>query len=235
MAYCVHCGVKLGESEQRCPLCNTVVLDPAQPRDPDAPRPYPKHTPEQEIRRSKRFLMLLCGLLLLLPAVLCLLVDLLAGSGLTWSIYSSGALALLFLAAAVPILLPRHRVYASLAIDFIGLSGYLKMVETVSHSGNWFWPIVFPSLFLATVMLAHLVIAYRKKKLNKLTVLGMLLLDIALECVAVEMLCCLHVGLPLQFHWAAYVAAPCIFLCLALFYINSNRALREELRRRVHY
>lgn len=235
MAYCVHCGVKLGDSEQRCPLCNTVVLDPSQPRDPNAPRAYPTRTPEQELKRSKRFLMLLCGLLLLLPALLCLVLDLLAGTGLSWSIYPSGALALLFVAAAVPILLPRHRVYTSLGVDFIALSGYLWMVEQVSQSGNWFFPIVFPSLALATLLLAHLIIAYRHKKLNKLTVPAAGIAATGLECIAVELLCCLAANLPFSLQWSAYVAAPCIFLCLALFFINGNRALREELRRRVHY
>lgn len=235
MAYCVHCGVKLGDSEQRCPLCNTVVLDPSQPRDPHAPRAYPVRTPEQELKRSKRFWLHLCALLLLVPAILCLLIDLLPGSGLSWSIYPSGALIMLFISCLVLIFLPRHKVYTSLGVNFIALSGYLRMVEQVSQSGNWFFPIVFPSLALATAILAHLVIAYRHQVLNKLTALAASMAWIGVECLAVETLCCLQAGQPLSFQWSVYVAAPCIFLCLALFYINSNRTLREEMRRRLHY
>ena len=44
MAYCVHCGVKLGAGEKRCPLCQTPVYDPAEPEKPEpkAAEPQPK-------------------------------------------------------------------------------------------------------------------------------------------------------------------------------------------------
>ena len=50
MSYCVHCGVKLGEGEKRCPLCKTAVYDPAEPAPAFQPRAYPVRTPEQEIK-----------------------------------------------------------------------------------------------------------------------------------------------------------------------------------------
>ena len=28
MSYCVNCGVKLKNSEKKCPLCNTKVINP---------------------------------------------------------------------------------------------------------------------------------------------------------------------------------------------------------------
>jgi len=192
-------------------------------------------TPEQEIKLNKKFLAVLCALLLLLPGLLCLMVDLLTGTGLSWSIYPSGALLLLFAASLIPIYLPRHRVYTSLGLDFLFLSAFFFMVERVSHSGSWFFPIVFPSLALATVMLAHLIIFYRKEKLNKLTLPAASILAIGIECMFIESIHCLALGHPVSFHWAVYVAAPCIFLCLALFFINSSRAVREELKRRLHY
>ena len=84
MAYCVHCGVKLGEGEKRCPLCQTPVYDPAEPHPAPAPKPYPVRTPEQELKRSKRFLLTLsaltakvCGALFRIP-----LTSLLGGRGM---------------------------------------------------------------------------------------------------------------------------------------------------------
>ena len=75
MAYCVHCGVKLGAGEKRCPLCQTPVYDPTEPEKPAAPKPYPVRTPEQELKRSKRFLLTLSALMLLAPAGLCFVID----------------------------------------------------------------------------------------------------------------------------------------------------------------
>lgn len=235
MAYCVHCGVKLGESEKRCPLCNTVVIDPAQPPDPAAPRAYPVRTPEQEIKRNNRFLLRLAALLLLLPAVLCLAIDLLLGDCISWSIYPAGALALLFIAVAVPILTPRLRDITSLAANFLSLSGYLFLVEKVSDSGRWFFPAVLPSLGLAVLLLSLLALCYHRKWLNKLTFLAAVFLFIALECLGIEMILSHHGLGHIAFIWSPYVAAPCIFISLALFFINGNRAVREEVRRRTHF
>lgn len=235
MAYCVHCGVKLGDSEKRCPLCATAVLDPTEPRDPSAPPVYPVRTPEQELKRSKRFLLLVSAVMLLFPALLCLMVDLLLGGGLSWSVYPSGALTLLFIAAAIPIWARRYRAYISIATDFITLGAYLYLVEQLSLSGRWFFPIVLPALALGTALIALLFILYRHHRLNKLTLLAGAFGAIALECLAIELLCALDLGGGLVFSWSPYAAAPCLFISLALFLLNGNRAVREEVRRRVHF
>ena len=127
MAYCVHCGVKLGAGEKRCPLCQTPVYDPAEPERPAAasPKAYPVRTPEQALKRSKRFLLTLAALMLLAPAGLCLVIDLLATGGITWSSYASGALLMLFLSAAPPLAVPRYQVYFAIGAPFLSLNGYL--------------------------------------------------------------------------------------------------------------
>ena len=235
MAYCVHCGVKLGESEKRCPLCNTVVIDPAQPHDPTLPRSYPVRTPEQELKRNKRFLLRLTALLTLLPALLCLITDLLLGPGVTWSIYPTGALTLLFIAIAVPILTPKLWDIASLAADFTALSGYLFLVEKTSESGRWFFPIVLPCLILAVFLLLVIALCHHKKWLNRLTFPAAILLATAAQCLGIEMILSHHGLGHIAFFWSPYAAAPCIFFALVLFFINGNRTVREEFRRWAHF
>ena len=133
MAYCVHCGVRLEEGARRCPLCQTPVHDPsAGPQEKPAERAYPVHTPEQALKKNKLYLLNWAVLLLLLPALLCLVLDFLTGEGISWSIYAAGALILLFISAAVPLLVSRHRVYWSLLASFRSLNGYLFLAERVS-------------------------------------------------------------------------------------------------------
>lgn len=33
--YCIKCGVKLADSEKKCPLCNTIVCHPEFEPNPD--------------------------------------------------------------------------------------------------------------------------------------------------------------------------------------------------------
>ena len=235
MAYCVHCGVKLGESEKRCPLCLTPVFDPAQPRDPSAPRPYPVHTPEQELKRNKRFLLMLATFMLAAPALLCLLIDCMITGSITWSGYASGALLMLYFSAAVPLLAARHTAWWTVGTVFLSLNGYLFLVERLSQSGPWFFPIALPALALGTALAAALILLYRKEWLNLLTLIAALFVAVAAECVAIEWLHSLTVEAGRMLVWSPFVVAPCLFIALALAFINYNRAVREEVRRRVHF
>ncbi len=54
MSYCVHCGVELAESEARCPLCNTKVVDPAAPQQGNGKTPYPPYEAISPERVSKK-------------------------------------------------------------------------------------------------------------------------------------------------------------------------------------
>lgn len=234
MAYCVHCGVKLGESEKRCPLCSTIVLDPLQPPDPFAPRPYPVRTPEQQLRHNKKFFLVLACLILLLPSILCMMVDLLLGSGVTWSIYPSGVLFLLFAGIAVPLLAKKWRTYISLGFNFFTLSAYLFLVERLT-GGQWFFSYVFPSLGMFLIILLLPILLFQWGKLNKLTLLAACIAGIAVGCLGIEWICDVVANGKTFFSWSPFVSAPCIFVSLVLFFINGNRSIREEVRRRLHF
>ncbi len=235
MAYCVHCGVKIHDAEKKCPLCGTAVFDPAEP-DRAAEKPYPARTEEQNLKRSVKYLLSLASLFTLLPAALCVLVDLVTSPvGLSWSVYPSAALALLFIACAVPMLAKRYRTYKSLFVDFLTISAYLFMVERLSGSGDWFFPAALPCFALALVLTTALLILYRAGRLNKLTLAAAAFLAVAVQCLLIEIILCLSRGDAVRFVWSPYAAAPCAFLCGAFFLINGNRAAREEFRRRVHF
>ena len=235
MAYCVHCGVKLGEGEKRCPLCMTPVFDPSEPQKPKAARAYPVRTAEQELKRNKQFLLNLAGLMLAAPALLCLIIDLLLTGGITWSGYASSALILLFMAVSVPLLVDKYQVYVTVGTSFLCLNGYLFLVEKLSDSGIWFFPIALPAISLFALMLTGIILLYRRQRLNKLTLIAASFAAVAIECFAIEWLIASAKGMSGIYIWSPFVFAPCIFISLALFFINYNRAVREEVRRRVHF
>ena len=235
MAYCVHCGVKLGDSEKRCPLCGTAVLDPAEPRDGQAPKPYPVRSPEQELKRNKQVLLVLAAIVTLIPAGLCVIIDWLDGGGIFWSFYAASALCLLFIAVDVPLIVTHHRWQYSIGTAFLCLNAFLFIVDLLATSRKWFFPIALPAISLLTAMLLTIILLYRKGRLNKLSLLAAALAAVGAECLFIEWLYILEEGKRLHFIWSPIVMAPCLFIALALFYINSNRALREEVRRRVHF
>ena len=108
MSYCVHCGVELAPSEARCPLCQTPVVDPAAPYDPTLPREFPIRSREQRLEINPLTTLSLAAVLLAVPALICLLIDLLANGRLIWSLYPIGAFGMIFLGIIPPVALRKN-------------------------------------------------------------------------------------------------------------------------------
>ncbi len=234
MAYCVHCGVKLDDAEPRCPLCGTVPVDPSAPERPHAPRAYPVRTPEQTLTMNRRYSVSLLSVLLLGPAVVCLLLDLLSG-GMTWSIYPSGILALSWVTVATPLLIKKHRLYTTLLITTCAIAGYLFMVERlVTPQASWFLHIALPLLALLAGGLCFAIALRRKWKVRKLLIAAIALVEMGLLSFAVELLLAGQ-DISTALSWSPYVMAPCFFGAVLLMAISRNRPLYDELTRRLHF
>ena len=60
MAYCVNCGVKLEESLEKCPLCNTPVYHPDMNPEKKVKSPYPEERGTVEkVRRTDIAILLI--------------------------------------------------------------------------------------------------------------------------------------------------------------------------------
>ena len=51
MSYCVNCGVKLAASEEKCPLCNTIVINPNDTGDDKKEAAYSQRYEDYPRRR----------------------------------------------------------------------------------------------------------------------------------------------------------------------------------------
>lgn len=233
MAYCVHCGVKLGPAEKKCPLCGVPSLDPLAQEAAEAEKPFPVHTKEQSLKLSRRYVLSLFSLLLLLPAGLCVLLDMLGGP-LSWSVYPAGALLMVFIAAAVPLLFRRHRLNRTIVITGAALAGYLCLVEAFSGTEGWFLPIVLPALAILVMAVCLLIHLYRRGKASAASVAALALCMIGVLALVVELLC-MQAGVSKSgLAWSPYVMSPCFFIALLILFITRNRALYDELLRRFH-
>ena len=91
------------------------------------------------------------------------------------------------------------------------------------------------ALALGTLLTTVAIILYRCDKLNKVSLLAVIFAFASLECLAIECLHTLALDGGVHFSWSPFAVAPCLFISLALFFINGNRSVREEVRRRVHF
>lgn len=232
MAYCIECGVKLGDAETKCPLCGTALPEERVQETKDVP--FPIRTSEQTLAVNRKYVLGLLSLLLLMPAGLCLLLDLTSGS-LSWSIYPAGVLLLIWIAVAVPLLFKRHRLNSTILITGASLAGYLYMVSRLSGDPSWFLPIVFPALVLFITMVCLVVSLVRKHGLRTLPAISLSFFLFGALSLLVELLCIQAGVSEAPVRWSPFVLSPCIFISVLFYFISRNPAMAEELRRRFHF
>lgn len=235
MAYCVHCGVKLDDAEKCCPLCNTSVFDPSQPDRPTLKKDLHPHSPEQKLTISKKYWVSLLLLTMMLPAALCLVVNLLLEGRVTWSAYPSSALTILFLAVLVPIMANRYKLRWSIFIDSILLALYIYICEQLSETPGWFFPIALPTIALLCALALLFTTLYTNKKMGKLSAASAAFLSTGLLCTLLNILLSLFNTGAASLDWAIFVLAPCLFIAALLLFIGHCRPLKEELMRRMHF
>lgn len=233
MSYCVHCGVQLAPSEARCPLCQTPVVDPAAPYDPALPREFPVRSREQRLEINPWTTLALAAVLLTVPALICLLIDLLGNGALTWSLYPIGAFGMIFLGIVPPVALRKNVFFWTVAADVGALCMYLWLVQYLS-GGTWFQTIVFPVLLLLGVMLVAMASSIRQGMLRGLGIPAMGLLLVCVVALAVDLLVMATLTAQVRVTWSAFVMIPCGVISAMLWLVHRNHALRSELKRKLH-
>ena len=99
--YCIKCGVKLADTEKKCPLCDTVVSHP----DLDVRDVSPLY-PRDKMPETKSGAKALNGAILILfvlPLIACFLADLLFNGKIEWFGYVLGAMVVAYTGIALPL------------------------------------------------------------------------------------------------------------------------------------
>lgn len=234
MSYCVNCGVELSPSERRCPLCGTEVINPREPWQEPAVRPYP-HQAERMLRRvDRQFAAALVAVVLAIPILVTMLCDLLPDGRLSWSFYVFGALTMLMVWVLPPLAASRYHRLRFLSLDGAAACLYLWGIAHFS-GGNWFLPLGLPLAAGSTGALLLLVYLFRQRwGRDPLNRTALLLLLSGLLAMGVELAVDLYLG-SVQFQWAPYVLISCWVLAAAARLVARRQKIREEIAKRLFY
>ena len=135
--YCVNCGVKLADTEEKCPLCNTAPGEPLNRREP-ARALYPKNRyPEVTVKPSAVNSTIL--VLFLIPLLVTFFVDLQTGQKLDWFWYVAGALVLAYVVFALPIWFRKPNFVIFVPCDFAASALYLLLINLLKKWPALYW------------------------------------------------------------------------------------------------
>ncbi|NLN46679.1 MAG: hypothetical protein GX153_08970, partial [Clostridiaceae bacterium] len=213
MSFCVNCGVRLGETERKCPLCGVQVINPVQPFQAGIPSLYP--APEgigtAARRIDRRTIAFIVTCVLVLPALICVAVDLVYGGVLDWSLYVVGAAVMIWVFLALPLLHTRiessERGPAAILIpDAVALMTYLWVIERLSAPDTWFVPLALPIAGTLCLLVIVNAILIDRRILRHLYALVGILLSVAILVVMIEIATELSMGETVHVTWSLFAA-----------------------------
>ena len=227
--YCVNCGVKLAESEKKCPLCGVVVFHPDFPR-PNGEAPYPTGSyPSKQVNR--RSVQIILTALFLLPLVITLQCDLLINRQIAWSGYVAGALVLGYTVLVLPNWFAKPNPVIFVPIDFAVLGAYLLYIDLMT-AGSWVFSFGLPLVGAIGILVTTVVALTRYLRRGKLFIYGGA--GIALGCLMLltEFLIICTFSRPFT-GWSLYPLTVLVILGAMLIFLGINRSAREVMERKL--
>lgn len=229
--YCVNCGVKLAETEKKCPLCNTEVCHPSFSQRSDATL-YPKNKMPKAHAGTKALSGAII-ILFLIPVAVCFFADLQKNGGLDWFGFALGALAVLYVWLPLPFWFRNPNPVIFVPCGFAAVALYLLYVNAVTN-GDWFLTFALPVTAGICLITTSVIALLRYLKKGRLYIFGGMLIAISALILLIEHL--MSITFKIAFiGWSVY---PLIVLMLfggLLIYLAINRSARELLERKLFF
>jgi hypothetical protein len=229
--YCIQCGVKLADTEKKCPLCETVVYHP-QLTQGEAKELYPsRKLPKTTFSRA-----FLCGayvILFLLPVIVTFFSDMQFDGELNWFGYVAGAIGMIYLIFALPLWFKAPNPVIFVPCDFAAAALYLWHIN-MATGGTWFFPFALPILAGVAVITCALVTLLRYLRRGKLYVVGGATMALGAWIWMVEVLISETFGLAF-IGWSLYPAISLLLLGGLMIYLAMNSVAREKIERRIFF
>lgn len=226
--YCVNCGVRLADSEKKCPLCGVTVFHPDIER-PEGERLYPPEKyPAPQV--NSRAAVIVLSTLFLMPAVITLLCDLQINGGVTWSGYVVGALIMSYVILVLPLWFREPNPVIFVPCGFAAVGLYLLYIN-LATGGDWFLSFAFPVVGGIGLILTALSALLRYLRRGRLYIFGGTAIALGLFMPLTEFLLILTFGLE-KFAWSLYPMVALVLLGLMLIAVAVHRPSREMMERK---
>ena len=227
--YCIHCGVKLADSEKKCPLCGTVPYHPEIPREPGEPLYPAHHYPATEVspRAAQRVLLFL----FVLPMIVTLLVDLRISHTVTWSGYVIGALFVSYVVLCLPGWFRKPNPVIFVPCGFVALGLYLLYID-LATGGGWFLSFAFPVTGGVALIVTAVVTLLRYVRGGRLYIFGGAIMALGAMMLLVEFLVVLTFDVRF-IGWSIYPLAVLAAIGGFLIYLAIDRPAREMFERKL--
>lgn len=228
MAYCVKCGVKLADSEKKCPLCQTVVYPPDIQEVTDAVPPFPEEYEIPYKKMGSKLKLIIATIIIFLPTFLSVICDYSINSKIVWSDIVISSVCLLYCFIFLPLIFRRKSIFLYLFTDF---SALLLFQWYIAHTtgGNWFTGFSLPFTCSVMLIVTVAVSIRRFTKSSYLLISAVSFILTGLDCVLTEFLISRTFTNRVHFIWSYYPLVTFIAVGVILLLCDRNTHFKEKI------
>ncbi len=232
MSYCVNCGVELDDSAKKCALCQTPVLNPNKPVLTQSLTPFSK---KEHIPKSTKtlFFALLVSMILLIPGIVCFLINILFYPGTFWSFYVCTTLLLLWVIFVFPFFTKKLHPYLMWGFDTVAVLLYVYFFFAMEHDTvNWYIKAALPIIMVNSLLVVIYMLWSRKKKRHWLLKTLHIFSDIGLSSLFIGLILSFALGIP-HVDTIGLIIFVCILtLVMFLTYCYLSKSIRKWLSKK---
>ncbi|MGB4293090.1 MAG: DUF6320 domain-containing protein [Bacteroidales bacterium] len=217
MAICRNCGVEIEEELEVCPLCGKVLK--GEFKDESEFSNIPTDILTLQRKENRRSLWELTGITVLSAIAVCTFIDIFAGKGVRWSLYTDIILPGIWLFLTF-ILFTHRKPWIMLPGIALTVTGILAGIDLASSGHDWFIPVGLPvtiAVFTASLIIVFL---YKKAVMTGLNLIGALFILAAFICLVTEVSVDLFVNNSVKLSWSVYVTISAFPVSSILFYYH---------------
>ena len=227
--YCINCGVKLADSEKRCPLCGTVPYHPDMVRQ-EGQALYPQDRYPQ-VKVSNKTVLGAVTILMLIPIFITLICDLGIHGKITWSGFAVGGILLCYIGAVLPQWFRNPNPVIFVPCGFVAVGLYVLYIDLALH-GGWFLSFAFPVVGFLGILVTAVVVLTRYTRRGELYIFGGALIALGAFLPLMEYLMVLTFNMPKFVGWSLYPLVALVLMGGTLIFLAICRPARETVQRK---
>jgi len=227
MSYCVNCGVKLKNSEKKCPLCNTIVINPNKE---NVYEPAYSNVIEKFNSINLSYLVKLIMIILFILALVTVVCNIIISKKISWSIYVVSSI--IYVSSHLSFLI-RKSIFIPLTIELISLELLLFIIAYLNNGMHWYLYLVFPFILVLWVYIILCTYFVKKRKKSLLRNLSICFLFSCVALIVIEGGIDLFNNDIIKLKWSLYASLPIIIISIIMFIISFNKKLLDEIKQRI--
>lgn len=229
--FCINCGVRLADTEKKCPLCNTAVYHPDLQQKKAQPL-YPENRIPESRPKSRAFNGVII-IIYLIPLFISLMSDWQSNRALDWFGFAAGGILLGYVYFGLPLWFHKPNPVIFVPCGFAATVLYLLYIN-LATGGRWFMSFAFPVTVCLGIIVCAVVTLTRYIKKGRLYIWGGAFIAFGAFILLIEFL--LDITFGVRFiGWSIY---PLIVLALLggiMIYLAINSSARETMTRKLFF